>query len=304
LSLRSGLSFILKIVVLTLLLFVIMSVASLAVGFGDTGQADAAAAGQALLIVCLLYSIVLSYPIIRSRWYGLPLVLTVVVVFYGIMTFLSQIETVVFLKHLVDIVPAEVIPKLFLQGAIVAILFSPLAVLVHGKMKEKGYFLPEHNTRLQMPVVQWIWKLALLAVIYILIYIGIGMYWDEFSKGNFDVCVDFSRVYWGGSSVLIHDYFYSKCGLPGVWYHGLSAEIDKMIEEAMELEAAKKYKEAEEKYIIAQQAGVDEYMVSYPICYEKNIIVHRSELSNLSPHPLMPFYNGATTRTLVQLKWK
>jgi hypothetical protein len=176
LSLRSGLSFILKIVVLTLLLFVIMSVASLAVGFGDTGQADAAAAGQALLIVCLLYSIVLSYPIIRSRWYGLPLVLTVVVVFYGIMTFLSQIETVVFLKHLVDIVPAEVIPKLFLQGAIVAILFSPLAVLVHGKMKEKGYFLPEHNTRLQMPVVQWIWKLALLAVIYILIYIGFGMF--------------------------------------------------------------------------------------------------------------------------------
>ena len=118
-----------------------------------------------------------------------------------------------------------------------------------------------------------------------IVFWDIGMYWDEFSKGNFDVCVDFSRVYWGGSSVLIHDYFYSKCGLPGVWYHGLSAEIDKMIEEAMELEAAKKYKEAEEKYIIVQQAGVDEYMVSYPICYEKNIIVHRSELSNLSPHP-------------------
>jgi len=137
-----------------------------------------------------------------------------------------------------------------------------------------------------------------------IVFWDIGMYWDEFSKGNFDVCVDFSRVYWGGSSVLIHDYFYSKCGLPGVWYHGLSAEIDKMIEEAMELEAAKKYKEAEEKYIIVQQAGVDEYMISYPICYEKNIIVHRSELSNLSPHPLMPFYNGATTRTLVQLNWK
>lgn len=175
-NLRSGLSFILKIVVLTLLLMVIMSAASLAVGLGDTGQVDVAAAGQALLIVCLLYSIVLSYPIIRSRWYGLPLVLTVVVVFYGIMTFLSQIETVVFLKQLVDIVPAEVIPKLFLQGAIVAILFSPLAVLVHGKMKKKGYFLPQQNTRLHMPVVQWIWKLALLAVIYIIIYIGFGMF--------------------------------------------------------------------------------------------------------------------------------
>lgn len=175
-NLRSGINVILKIVLLALLLMVIMSVASMAVGLGEAEQVDAVAAGRSLLVVSVLYTIVLSYPIIRSRWYGWPLVLTIIVVYYGITTFLSQIETVVFLKHLVDIVPVEVIPKLFLQGAIVAILFSPLAVLVHGKMKQKGYYLPERNTRLSMPAAQWIWKLALLAVIYILIYIGFGMF--------------------------------------------------------------------------------------------------------------------------------
>ncbi len=175
-SFRSGLSFVIKIIVLTLVLMVIMSLASMAVGIGDAEQVDAVSAGKALFLVSLLYTIVLSYPIIRSRWHGWPLVLFVTILFFGIMTFLSQIETIVFLKYLVDVVPVEVIPKLFIQGAIVAVLFSPIAVLVHGKMRERGYFLPVHNTRLQMPPIQWVWKLALLAVIYIAIYIGFGFF--------------------------------------------------------------------------------------------------------------------------------
>ncbi len=80
------------------------------------------------------------------------------------------------MKYLVDIVPAEMIPKLFLQGGIVAVLAAPLAVLVHGKMKQKNVYIQTTNRRLRMPVIQWIWKLALLAVIYILIYIGFGMF--------------------------------------------------------------------------------------------------------------------------------
>jgi MFS family permease len=174
---RSSLSYIFRIILLALIFMFIMSASSLVLGLADTGQsADTVAAGQLLLGVSFLYSIVLSYPIIRSSWFGWPLVLTIAVVLFGIMTFLSQIETVVFLKYLVDIVPAEVIPKLFLQGAIVAIIFAPLAVLVLGKIKRRDYFLPERNNRLVMPIGQWIWKLALLAVIYVLIYIGFGMF--------------------------------------------------------------------------------------------------------------------------------
>jgi hypothetical protein len=174
---RSSLSFFLRIVLLAVLFMIIMSAASLAVGLGDTGQqADQAAAGVSLLGVSCLFSIAVSYPIIRSRWSGWPLVLTMAVVLFGIMTFLSQIETVVYLKYLVDIVPAEMIPRMFLQGAIVAVLFSPLAVLVHGRMRRKDFFLMDLNTRLNMPTAHWVWKLALLAVIYVLIYLGFGMF--------------------------------------------------------------------------------------------------------------------------------
>lgn len=166
----------LRIVVLTFLLFVCYSIASVAVGLTDSTQtADPMGATVALLIMCTLQTIVLSYPIIRSRWTGWRLVITTFFVFYGVMTFLSQIETVVFLQYLVDIVPVEETPKLFLNGAITAALFSPLAVLFHGKMR-KAEESQGPNRRLVMPWTEWIWKLILIAVIYVFIYISFGMF--------------------------------------------------------------------------------------------------------------------------------
>jgi hypothetical protein len=166
----------LKIIVLTFLLFVCYSIASRAVRLTDTAQTDdLMGAMVALLTVCALQTIVLSYPIIRSRWASWRLVLTIFFVFYGVMTFLSQIETVVFLRYLVDIVPAEIIPKLFMQGAIIAALFSPLAVLIHGRMKgvEESQ---EANRRLIMPWTEWVLKLILIAGIYVAIYFSFGMF--------------------------------------------------------------------------------------------------------------------------------
>jgi hypothetical protein len=62
------------------------------------------------------------------------------------------VETVIFLRHFVDIVPAEMIPSLFLQGAVTAALFSPLVVLVHGKMKKnEDRKEGEPVSRLEMP---------------------------------------------------------------------------------------------------------------------------------------------------------
>lgn len=168
----------LKVVVLTLALFVIYSAASLTVGLGETDSqpADGMAAAKYLLLVCFLFTVVLSYPIIRSRWSGWPLVATIAVVFYGISTFLSGIETAVFLKHLVDMVPSEMVPKLFVQGAIVAVLYAPLAVWVHGKMKrEDRTKQDEANARLVMVPGQWAWRLAAIAVIYVVIYVLCGM---------------------------------------------------------------------------------------------------------------------------------
>ena len=48
---------------------------------------------MALLTVCFLDTIVLAYIILRSRWAGWRLIATVFFVFYGVMTFMSQIES-------------------------------------------------------------------------------------------------------------------------------------------------------------------------------------------------------------------
>ena len=133
---KAAVTMVIKIIVLTLALLIIQAFASQVAGLNASSQqVDPAIAGQYALLTSFLFTIVLSYPIIRSKWSGWKLVLAIAVLIYGVMTFLSQIETVVFLKYLVDIVDPEMIPKLFVQGAIVAVLFSPLAVLVHGKMR-------------------------------------------------------------------------------------------------------------------------------------------------------------------------
>jgi len=161
----------LRVAILTLLLFALLSMDFVRLRVTESAWT----ARLALLIVSFLDILVLSYPILRSRWTGWRLVAATFLVLYGVMTFLSQIETVVFLQYLVEIVPAEQIPGLFLNGAITAAIFSPLAVLIHGRMREvKEEQQPDQ--RLVMSWTRWLWKLILVAVSYLVIYICFGMF--------------------------------------------------------------------------------------------------------------------------------
>src|SRR5207245_1695919 len=83
----------------------------------------------ALLAVSFLNTLALSLIILRSRWAGWKLALAIALVFYVVMTVMGQIESLVFLTSL----PAGTVPRLFLLGAIVAALVSPIAVIVLGK---------------------------------------------------------------------------------------------------------------------------------------------------------------------------
>src|SRR6185369_8292073 len=98
---------------------------------GAIQPSQAGAALAALLTVRLLNSAVLAYVIIRSRWAGWKLILTIFFVLYGVTTVLPQIETAFFLTRL----PPGMLPRLFLAGAIIAAVFSALAVLILGKRK-------------------------------------------------------------------------------------------------------------------------------------------------------------------------
>jgi hypothetical protein len=148
--------------------------------------AQAGATLAALLAVSFLNTVVLAYVIRRSRWAGWKLILVIFLVLYGVTTVMSQIETAFFVTRL----PPGMLPRLFLAGAIIAALISPLAVLVLGKRK------PDRaddgsQSRLEMPAGEWAGKLSLIAVAYVLIYFTFGYYvaWKSAAV----------RAYYGGS---------------------------------------------------------------------------------------------------------
>lgn len=125
----------------------------------------------ALLAVCFLDTIVLAYIILRSRWAGWRLIATVFFVFYGVMTFIAQIESAIF-----HILPSGMLPRLFLMGILIAAPFSPLAVIILGKRKADTATTNEPNSRLLMPKKEWVWKLTVIAIAYVIIYSTFGYF--------------------------------------------------------------------------------------------------------------------------------
>lgn len=163
----------LRVIALTLVLFACFAVAGGVVRI-EAATSTVEPAGQTaltLLAVCFLEAAVLSYIIVRSRWRGWRLMAAIFVAFYGVTTFMSQIESAVFITSL----PPGVLPRLFLMGALIAAPFSVVAVLILGKRKaapaEAG-----PNDRLVMSGREWAMKLAIIAVVYVILYFTFGYF--------------------------------------------------------------------------------------------------------------------------------
>ena len=161
----------LKVIALTIVMLVSFMVGALVLGPQVESPEEAGESLLPLLVVSFLNTAALTYPIVRSRWSGLRLLAVVFVVFYGVGTFMSQIESVVF----VTTIPASEIPKLFLMGAITALIFSPLAVLILGRMR-RDTAVEGPNLRLVMPWTEWVWKLAVIGVVYLILYTTFGYF--------------------------------------------------------------------------------------------------------------------------------
>lgn len=163
----------LRVIALTIVLFICYAVAGGVVGIQANSQTaeQSGTAGLTLLAVCLLQTVVLAHLIIRSRWAGWRLMAAVFVVFYGVATFMSQIESVVFLTRL----PSGMIPRLFLMGVLIAAPFSVLAVVILGKRKAESVDT-QQNSRLVMPANEWAWKLVAIALSYLILYFTFGYY--------------------------------------------------------------------------------------------------------------------------------
>ena len=129
---KTALFVVLRVIALTIVLSICVAVAGGVVGLQNSQSSDQAGAAMlTLLAVCFLQVAAMTHLILRSRWTGWRLVATVFVVFYGVMTFMPQIESAVFLTRL----PPGTVPRLLLMGLLIAAPFSVLSVVILGKRK-------------------------------------------------------------------------------------------------------------------------------------------------------------------------
>jgi hypothetical protein len=122
------------------------------------------AAGHAGVIMIILLS---------SRWIGWKLAFATIFSYFGVTTVMAQIETAYFLTGLT--LPPGLLPRLVLMGFLTAIIFIPLAVVILWRVR-KQQIDSSPNGRLVMPVRQWVWKLAAIMPIYLLLYYGAGYF--------------------------------------------------------------------------------------------------------------------------------
>ena len=129
----------------------------------------------ALPVVSLIMTLMLAYLVQRSRWHGWKLAGAIALIFYVLNTFLAWIELLAFPAVSNQMPKGFLIPGFLVEGLVLVIPFSLLTVWILGKAKKPSAG-SEVNNRLQMPVSEWIWKLASAAVFYMVVYFIFGYF--------------------------------------------------------------------------------------------------------------------------------
>jgi hypothetical protein len=119
-----------------------------------------------MLILGISNTLLVIGLILSSRWHGWKLVLGLAFAYYGAVTFLTQIETWYFLSQIT--VDEKLLSRLFIMGLPVAFVYIPLAVWILGKIRSKDNAKP--SSALVMPARQWVWKLMVIGLAYLVLY--------------------------------------------------------------------------------------------------------------------------------------
>ena len=119
-----------------------------------------------VIIVAFLDTLVLSYFTVSSRWTGSKEWATLFTVLYGMVYVLTSIETV----YLGSLLSASTVLSLLVNGAISSAIFAAALIWTYGGKKVRFTSL----ARLQMPLREWAWKIAVSAGVYLILFIGFG----------------------------------------------------------------------------------------------------------------------------------
>src|SRR5256712_4700919 len=127
---------------------------------------------RSFLVFTLCVGGTLSYLILRSRWHGWMLAGAIFVSMYGISTVAIQVESIAFLSNKL---PQGMIRALFVQGAIAAALFAPLAVLALAKGRGAPLRAPMPPAAPLKPA-SILLGLAALVAAFVFLYMFFGYY--------------------------------------------------------------------------------------------------------------------------------
>ena len=125
----------------------------------------------ALLVISFLNTIALVYVTSRSRWTGWKLILALWFALFGVLTLQPQIETAVFIRTL----PQGFLFRLFLVGFIFSGLFAVLLTLILGKRRSANEG-DGVSTNLPANISTWVYKLTVIAIVYVAIYFTFGYF--------------------------------------------------------------------------------------------------------------------------------
>lgn len=173
---RSVPAWILRFTVLFLLFIVFFVAGAMIVGSAMPASASTepglVSETGGLMNIALANVGIIGSLILSSRLNGWRLALSISLSYYGAVTFLMQIETWYFLSSIT--VSPELLPRLFLMGLPTAFLFIPSAVWILGKWRETPD--PVRITQPVVPVTQWVWKVAVIVLSYLVLYFGAGYF--------------------------------------------------------------------------------------------------------------------------------
>lgn len=130
------------------------------------------AGNTGFLIFGIINMLLIIGLILSSRWNGWKLALSLGLAYYGAVTFLTQIEVWYFMSNITF--DPKLLPRLFIMGLPIAFVYIPLAVLILGKGRTTHNLKP--TSVLNIPTKQLIWKLIVIAIIYIILYWSAGYY--------------------------------------------------------------------------------------------------------------------------------
>jgi hypothetical protein len=172
---KKTLSWTFRLILLVILYFPIWIIGAMAVGdLMPQVQSEPGLLSQEVgtLILAIINTLLIVSLIVTSRWHGWRLALALAFAYYGSFTFITQIETWYFLSDIT--VSPELLPRLFIMGLSVPLIFIPLAILICKKWKKRDE--ATNSPKWKMPFMQLLLKLVVIAVVYLIIYWLAGYY--------------------------------------------------------------------------------------------------------------------------------